>query len=391
MKTRFRKVLLYVFLGLTLLCTVAAAISALTNIGLPTHSQVTERLSELEKARLAETIHLRQELGDAVWPGWGQADIPIIVYNEEYAFLVGYPDPPDGWLKMPRRQARGGAWEPVPGDIFQGQVYYRQQLAGPNLTPENYTVLVGERWVATMETKEYMEIKFYADIRQQIPPFLQEVFPYRLVWGFLVDETENYIGGLEHESFHALQGSLAGERLAEAEYANQNESQYPWDDTTLDKLWQQEMDLLVQAVQADTTEQAAELGRQFLVQRDARRAETGLSQELIDYERQREWLEGLAKYAELVIGRSAGATSAYTYLPALEADPDFNAYATRQRYWEGQIGEAQRTTGRSGGTCFYYSGFAQAVLLDRLLPGWQTQAFEPGVMLEDLLRQALGQ
>ena len=174
---------------------------------------------------------------------------------------------------MPRRQARGGAWEPVPGDIFQGQVYYRQQLAGPNLTPENYTVLVGERWVATMETKEYMEIKFYADIRQQIPPFLQEVFPYRLVWGFLVDETENYIGGLEHESFHALQGSLAGERLAEAEYANQNESQYPWDDTTLDKLWQQEMDLLVQAVQADTTEQAAELGRQFLVQRDARRAE----------------------------------------------------------------------------------------------------------------------
>ena len=65
MKTRFRKVLSYVFLGLTLLCTVAAAISALTNIGLPTHSQVTEGLSELEKARLAATIHLRQKLGDA--------------------------------------------------------------------------------------------------------------------------------------------------------------------------------------------------------------------------------------------------------------------------------------------------------------------------------------
>ncbi len=391
MKKRFRKVLLYVFLGLTLLCAASAALTALSNIGLPTHSQVTERLSELEKVRLAETIHLRQTLGDAVWPGWGQADIPIIVYNEEYAFLVGYPDPPDGWLKMPWEDARGGAWEPVPDDIFQGQVYYRQRLVSPQLTPENFTVRVGQRWVATMETKEYMEVKFYADIRQQVPPFLQAIFPYRLVWGFLVDETENYIGSLEHESFHALQGSLAAERLAEAQYAAQDENLYPWDDTTLDKLWQQEMGLLVQAVRADSTEQAAELGRQFLAQRDARRAETGLSQELIDYERQREWLEGLAKYAELAIGQQAASTSAYTYLPALDADPDFNAYATRQRYWQGQVDEAQRTTGRSGGIRFYYSGFAEAVLLDRLLPGWKAQAFEPGVMLEDLLRQALGQ
>jgi hypothetical protein len=30
------------------------------------------------------------------------------------------------------------------------------------------------------------------------------------------------------------------------------------------------------------------------------------------------------------------------------------------------------------------------VLLDRLLPGWKEQIFNPGVMLEDLLRQAIG-
>ena len=31
-------------------------------------------------------------------------DIPVMVYDAEYAFLVGYPDPPPGWFKMPHRE-----------------------------------------------------------------------------------------------------------------------------------------------------------------------------------------------------------------------------------------------------------------------------------------------
>ncbi len=46
-------------------------------------------------------------------------------------------------------------------------------------------------------------------------------------------------------------------------------------------------------------------------------------------------------------------------------------------------------TGQEGETRFYYTGFAQGVLLDRLDPDWKSQAFEPGVWLEDLLRQAV--
>jgi len=38
---------------------------------------------------------------------------------------------------------------------------------------------------------------------------------------------------------------------------------------------------------------------------------------------------------------------------------------------------------------FYYSGMAQAVLLDRLMPGWKDQALEDGVFLEDLLEAAV--
>ena len=37
----------------------------------------------------------------------------------------------------------------------------------------------------------------------------------------------------------------------------------------------------------------------------------------------------------------------------------------------------------------YSQAMAQAVLLDRLLPGWKERAFEPDVMLEDLLREVV--
>ncbi len=388
MKKRFLRIMFFGAIGLISLCVAVVGISYLSNLNLPTHSQVTDHLSELEKARLAEAIHLRQTLGDMVWPGWGLLDIPIIVYNEEYAFLVGYSSPPAGWVKMPQDEPRGGPWEAVLNDTFEGQVYYRQRLANPKITPENFTVLVGERWVATMETKEYMEINFYVQFREELPSILRRIFPYRLFWGLLMGDTETYIGSLEHESFHALQGSLVPARLAEAETANRSENLYPWDNPTLGKDWHLEVDLLVRAVRTQSNKQAANLVRQFMALRDERRATAGLSQDLINYERQREWLEGLAKYTELSLGRLAGTTSGYTFLPALAADPDFREYTTREKYWSGQIDEVRRTAGREGETRFYYSGMAQAVLLDRLLPDWKKRVFNPHVMLEDLLRLA---
>jgi hypothetical protein len=392
MVKRLFTIVFFCCLALSLLCLGALGISIISNRNLPLQSQVTDRLSTLEKARLAEAIQLKRILGNLVWPDWGKQDIPFIVYNEEYAFLVNYPKrevPPDGWLKMPQQVKRGGPWELVPGDVFQGQVYYRQRLLDPAITPENFTVLVDDHWVATMETKEYMEVAFYDDYRQELPPFLQTVFPYRIFWGMLMGETDTYLGGLEHEGFHSFQGSLAPERLEQAEVANRSETAYPWDDAAFGEAWVQEAGLLVEAVNAHTDAEAAGLARWFLETRDARRTNSALGSDLVDYERQREWLEGLAKYAELELTRIAGETPSYLPVSGLASDPDFKEYATRVRFWSQQLDEAKRSAGRVGETRFYYCGFAQAALLDRLLPGWKKQAFEPGVMLEDLLRVAV--
>jgi hypothetical protein len=380
------RVALGIVTGFVLLCIAVLGLSALTNRSLPTHSEVVERLSDLDKARLAEALHLRQELGEAVWPGWSQIEIPTILYNEEYAFLVGYPDPPPGWSKVPDRTARGGPWEVVTGDDFAGQPYYRQRLPDPEVTPEAFTVLVGERWVASMMTKEWMDISLVMQTRETVPPLIRPVFPYRLVNQVFISDW--YITTLSHESFHAYQGSVSPDRLADAEMAiRQWGDRYPWDDDGLRDAWQAEVDLLAQALQAASDSEAAALARQFLETRDQRRAE--FDPAWVDYERQREWLEGLAKYVEMEVWRQASTTPGYEPLPALAGDPEFKGYATFEQRWVQELGQLRRATAQADSR-FYYTGMAEAVLLDRLMPGWKEQAMEEGIFLEDLLRAVVG-
>lgn len=376
-------------LGLVVFCLAVVGIAYLSNLGLPAHSQVVDRLSEQDKARLMEATHLRESLGDAIWPGWQNQPIPVITYNESYAFLVGMTDPPDGWLKVPQELKRGGPWELVPGDSIDGQPYYRQLLPDPDLTPENFTVLVGDRWVATLQTKEFMLISFVDGLSSELPPVVRSIVPYRLLWWLLVRDSDGYISALLHEQFHSFQGANAYSRLASAERTVQQEGQYPWDDQASEQSWKEELDLLYRAATAGTEAETAELTRLFLDWRAQRRISTGLGTDLVDFEREREWLEGLAKYAELEIGREAQETPAYQSLAEMEIDPDFNQYAGRVKFREAQLSELKRMTNNDGEVRFYYTGMAQAVVLDRLMPGWKSLAFEQDVYLEDLLRQAV--
>src|SRR4030042_6903757 len=271
-----KKACLLIPFGLIILCLLVVAGSALSNLGLPQRSTTLDHLSELEKARLSEVLHLRSALGDAVWPGWSQADIPLIVYNEQYAFLVGYPDPPAGWLKVPNLELRGGPWEQVPGDTFEGRPYYRTTIPDPEKTPEGFTVLVGDHWVATFQTREYGEVDFYRDFRQNMPSFISNLVPVRLAWEFLMGKTDTYIAALEHESFHAYEGILAVDRLNAAETMYSVEENYPFD--AMEESWKQEMDVLIQAVQAGTDAEAIDLAREFLHMRVSRRAGLNLEQ-----------------------------------------------------------------------------------------------------------------
>ena len=308
----------------------------------------------------------------------------MIVYNEEFAFLVGYPNPPDGWIKVPAGIERGGGWELVADDTFIGQQYYRQQLSG--VTPEAFTVMVGERWVCSLPTFDWMQNSLIQTIRNDLPSFLRPIFPYRLFVGQLVSGDDQYISLNAHECFHAYQGILTADKFAAAENANlQNANQYPWTDEDLQSDWQAELKLLTDALRTDDQAQSLELARSFLALRSARRASGMLTAELIAYEQKREWLEGLARYAELEIWRLA---SVKDYLPLPETADllQFDQYRDFERRCTNELTQIQMMADDEGGGRFYYSGMAQAYLLDRLSPEWKTSAFDENIWLDDLLQ-----
>jgi hypothetical protein len=196
---------------------------------------------------------------------------------------------------------------------------------------------------------------------------------------------------IAHESFHAYQGMRVPQKLADSENTSRDyEQQYPWDDTSLQANWQTELDLLTEALRSTDENQSAELALQFLEIRADRRASAQLNENLIAYEQQREWLEGLARYAELEIWRLAG-DSSYTPVPETSEDPEFNAYRDYSRRWTNELNQISRMSTDEGDGRFYYTGMAQAFLLDRLMPEWKERAFEEDVWLEDLLRSAVGE
>jgi len=377
-----------IFLILFTLIIVLIGISTLSNIGLPKESTIKERLGHAQKSYLQEMLHLRRKLGSEVIPGWSSSCTPLVVYNEEFAFLTGYEGvPPRGWMKVPQNRKAGHTWEKVPGDTFNGAPYYRTPLDEASGEPQNFTVKIGGHWVPSLYTYEYAKVSFFNGFREDIPGFLKPVVPYRLLWHVIMGKKETYIEALAHEAFHAFQGQHAPEKLAAAEHAIAQSGDYPWHADKSLSLWQKEVNALYKAVKAESKEETKKYATVFLEQRNQRRAVQDLQQEEVEYEQRREWLEGMAKYAELRLGYTAYQHDTYQAVPAMDTIRGFHGYAKEDAHWEQQLKELKRVGNKLGDGLFYYTGLAQARLLDKLSPGWQSQLWKKGIMLETMLKQ----
>lgn len=376
---------------LIVLLVVLMVVSAIYNTTLSSSSAVTEKLTAPQKAYIAEYFNLQEEVMSEIWPDYNDINIPVIVYNEEYAFLVGMKDPDSGWLKMPSNEHRGGEWEVVENDDFIGEPYYRQYLPDPAINPENFTVKVGSAWASTMQTKEFAEVSFYTGFKSELPPVINQVFPYEIFWNLIMGEAESYISGLIHEAFHGYQGRKAIEKFSKAESIAWMSNEYPW---YLDKNsvgWNNEADLLMKAFESENDDDAYQYVSEYLTIRDERRKGADLTEEMIEYEKNREWLEGLAKYTELKIGLVADEIPGYEPVGEIKRQGDFNNYSKRDKYFQNQLSEVPRAAGRSGESRFYYGGMLQAMLLDRMDQDWKNEIFNEGIFLEDLLRGAVSE
>lgn len=300
-----------------------------------------EVLSIADKAELAEILRLKNELGDQVWPGLGRIDVPVILYNERYEFLVGEAKPPS-------------PWQVVNGDNFLGSPYYRR----PADNPQSFAVAVGTLWAGSGSTLELMNRKI----------------PFRL-------SREFHVVIILHEVFHAFQATLAPQRFAKAMGVYKSEGRYPYKDLPFSAAWNSEGEALADALKATEVAAISGLAQKFLDIRDTRRRQINLDHELISYECELEWLEGLAKYAEVRF---------YELAASLTSEAAYANYRSGHPFWPADLARLKRNLGlQEGDLRFYLSGMAQARLLDRLCPGWKAKAFEGKVNLEDSLHAAI--
>lgn len=385
MKRSIKTIISRFVLFTSAICLFSSTFLFLLNRSIPEVSANPQMLSSEQIQLMKETNHLLKSVGNQVFPGWGDSPTAWVFYNEDMAFLSGVipNQTSQGWVMYPRKHQRGGTWEEITDN---GQNYFRTPLENPQETPENFIVKVGNQLAASFQTHEFALVYMHNLMYSDLPPILREIFPYRLFFKDLFLAPEAYISALSHEAFHVFQAQSNPIMFESAELIVSRANQYPFENDAMLTNWKKELEILSASAEISSHEQAAQIAATFLQHREQRRASSQLSASLIEYERQREWLEGMAKYAELELGKVAAEQN---FQPLKESAQilSLKNYSSRGRFWHTQLSTMHKTN-MDGETLFYYSGFGQGILLDYLMPGWKERVLQ-GEYLEDLLAESI--
>lgn len=319
------------------------------------------KLTDQDKSQFMEAFRLKAQFGPSIWPGFGEARIPLILYNERYAFLVGHPGPPSPWAA-------------VEEDSFQEKVYYRREGNGS----QAFAVRVGELWAGSLDSLGHMNKAMREEIRENIPPDKLTPAMFKMM-----EVTPAYhIVALLHEAFHAFQAIQDRDRFLETQKLYACEKLYPFADEAFESAWNEEGQLLASALREQEAGKILDTVGLFLKVRAKRRSMASLSCTLITFERELEWLEGLAKYVEIRFAEDASNEK--------EKAGSKGYRVARNRLQADLYYRIAKLGDQDGDLRFYLSGAAQAMILDKVYPGWKKQIIsQENTGLEDLLRSAL--
>jgi hypothetical protein len=305
---------------------------------------------------------LKKECGERVWPDFAEAEIPVILYDRDIAFLVGLPDPP-------------APWAAVEGDSFQGRPYFLRLWEDP----QAFAVPVGGTWAASLDTLKSMNESMEEQIRRRLPP--EKVTPSMIK--MVAVTPAQHLTALLHEAFHAFQADRDPDRFRAAQSVYRYEARYPGRDDLFRTAWDEEGAVLASALRSRDDSEAAGRIRTFLNLRRLRRFRAGLDEGMVTFERELEWLEGLGKYVEMRFAEEAASSR------SPEEAKDFRVARSRLSF--DFFGRLPRLGNQEGDLRFYLSGAAQAMLLDRIASEWKrTIMRDARIGLEDLLEAAIG-
>lgn len=305
-----------------------------------------EGVDGLERAALAclaEACHIAAR--HQLWPGFAPEGIPVALYRPgSRSLLHAHPAPPDGFAPipsdtpdLPAAVCVGSAegFDANTAIVLNGVATATVQLPEECSDPERLVCLILHEAFHAFQQESGVEppMSPVRDYPEVIPANNALARAENEILAEVLDRTSASWGGDAAGAEMVGRGGSAGSGL--------------------------------------TRRRAIRLASDFLALRAARQA--GLDQALAEYERGREWLEGLAQYVELIACRAASH-------PAHEA-----AAAYRKAFGQHRFGSARATwktaadrlraanrAGRWAGYMrFYGTGAAMAVLLDVLQPGWK--------------------
>lgn len=322
-----------------------------------------DTLTADDRRALAEARRLKAAYGQRVWPGLERADLPQVLYDDRWEFLVGWRGPrPAGWTRA--------------GDavLFEVPAWRREAR-----DPRPFALEVEDRWAGRYPVRRLLDRQRIRRARRGMDPMSAALVPPDLS----TVPPDLYVVQLLHTAFHAFQASRSQDRFYRAvERRRRTAGRYPFDDPEISELWTREGGALARILAAEGSAEACRAVQAFRSTRARRRGHASLDSTLVAYERDQEWLQGLAKYAEVTFYRRAAEG---------RGAPEGIAYEEGPAHWERDFRRLRSSLGEEGADRrFALSGLGLALALQRLSPGWKPRVLSGERLPGELLGEACG-
>lgn len=310
------------------------------------------RISSADRIRLAEAFRIGEKLGDRLWKGWSKAPFAVLLVTPDYEFLIRHPSPSAEFVKT--------GYDP----LLKSEVYFRKRVYGPNLLatfpavngistivvgqPRNTDARASTPWVVTLLHEHFHQLQ------DSEPSFYREVNALNLARG---DQT-----GMWMLNFP-----------------------FPYERDEIQKQFGVLGRMLAEALEPAPSKEFKNRLRAYLEARA--RLKDMLADDDYKYFSFQLWKEGVARYTEYRIARLAAA--GYQPSAQFRALEDFTTFK--------QVADQMRTRimselaavalGKQQRVAFYALGAAEALLLDRANPGWQSRYLPEKFFLEKYFRR----
>ncbi len=271
--------------------------------------------------------------GALVWPGWTAAP-PVLLRSGDADCLLGHPAPPAEFEVVGPGVAR------LDGHVLP--------------VPAATAFAVGGVWSVAVPA------------RAELQAFVDE----HLGRGLVVLDEALYTRTLLHEAFHAFQMTVVGGPAGVPEFGQAASLADVAAHADFDAAQTAQGAALFEALSAPTAGEAVAAVERFLAARETWRSAAPQGTQALEL--QLEWLEGTARYADVLLA----------LIPAPEP------LGRGGEAWSQLLGQVREPASVATGARDRYAalGAAQAFVLDRLHPGWRARVIPGGASLEAMLR-----